>query len=68
MLDSAYCHFPSISRDVITLQTNQLDVCDGYYVDITAETWGDVMDLFNVVEVTRRGKMTLPDPLPLPRG
>ncbi|KAG2066539.1 hypothetical protein BDR04DRAFT_1129959 [Suillus decipiens] len=50
MLDSAYCHFPSIPRDVITLQTNQLDVCDGYYVDITAETWGDVMDLFNVVE------------------
>ncbi|KAG1771170.1 hypothetical protein EV702DRAFT_1202059 [Suillus placidus] len=63
MLDSACKHFPNIPRDLVTLQTNQLDVCGGYYVDITAEIWDDVVDLLNVVEVTRAE--TLPVPLPL---
>ncbi|KAG1844196.1 hypothetical protein DFJ58DRAFT_31147 [Suillus subalutaceus] len=53
MLDSACEHFPSIPRDVVTLQTNQLDVCDGHFVDITAETWGEIIDLVTFVEVTR---------------
>ncbi|KAG1851691.1 hypothetical protein F4604DRAFT_1306031 [Suillus subluteus] len=53
MLDSACEHFPSIPRNVVTLQTNQLDVCDGHFVDITAETWGEIIDLVTFVEVTR---------------
>jgi hypothetical protein len=65
MLDSARKYFPNISRDAITLQTNQLDVCDGHYVDITAEMWDDVIDLLDVIEVTRREEMTSPVPLPL---
>ncbi|KAG1771172.1 hypothetical protein EV702DRAFT_1034180 [Suillus placidus] len=65
MLDSACKHFPSIPRDVVTLQTNQLDVCNGHYVDITAEIWDDVINLLNFVKVTRRAEMTLPVPLPL---
>ncbi|KAG1894167.1 uncharacterized protein F5891DRAFT_734363 [Suillus fuscotomentosus] len=65
MLDSACKHFRNISRDVVIFQTSQLDVCDGYYVDITAEIWFDVIDLLNVVEVARRAEMTLPVPLPL---
>lgn len=64
MLDTVCKHFPSIPRDVITLQTNQLDICDGHLVDITAEIWDDVVDLLNVVEVTRT-ETTLPIPLPL---
>ncbi|KAG2036994.1 hypothetical protein BDR03DRAFT_897531 [Suillus americanus] len=65
MLDTACKHFPSIPRYMVKLQTNQLDVCDGYFVDITADIWDDVIDLLNVVEVTRRAEMTLPIPLPL---
>jgi hypothetical protein len=64
VLDSVCKHFPSIPRDMITLQTNQLDVCDGYYVDITAEIWNDIVDSLNVVEVTR-AETTLPVPLPV---
>ncbi|KAG1786895.1 uncharacterized protein HD556DRAFT_1412055 [Suillus plorans] len=65
MFNSACRTFPSISRDILTFQTNQLDVCDGHYVEITAEVWSDIIDLLHVVEVTRRVKMTLPVPLPL---
>lgn len=64
MLDTACKYFPGIPRDLITLQTNQLDICGGYYVDITAEIWEDVVDLLNVVEVTR-AQITLPIPPPL---
>ncbi|KAG1742154.1 hypothetical protein EDB19DRAFT_674692 [Suillus lakei] len=64
MLDSACKHFPSIPRDVVTLQTNQLDICDGHYVDITAEIWDDVIDLLTFVEVTHT-EMTLPFPPPM---
>ncbi|KAG2045303.1 hypothetical protein BDR03DRAFT_32712 [Suillus americanus] len=66
MLDSACQHFPSIPRDVdvVTLQTNQLDVSGGYYADITAEIWDTVIHLLNVVEVTQREEMTFPVPLP----
>ncbi|KAG1811210.1 uncharacterized protein BJ212DRAFT_1483869 [Suillus subaureus] len=65
MLNSACKHFPRIPKDVITLRTNQLDACDGHYVDIVAETWDDVVDLLSVIEVTRRGEVTSPVPLPL---
>ncbi|KAG1894233.1 uncharacterized protein F5891DRAFT_732066 [Suillus fuscotomentosus] len=65
MFNSACKTFPSISRDILTFQTNQLDVCDGHYVEITAEVWSDIVDLLHVVEVTQRVKMTLPVPLPL---
>ncbi|KIK35889.1 hypothetical protein CY34DRAFT_811814 [Suillus luteus UH-Slu-Lm8-n1] len=65
MLDSAFKHFPSIPRDVITLQSDKLDDCDGRYVDITAETWDDVIDLLTVAQVTRRAEMSSPAPLPL---
>ncbi|KAG1838518.1 hypothetical protein DFJ58DRAFT_124665 [Suillus subalutaceus] len=58
MIDSARKHFPSIPKDVVALQTNQLDACNGHYVDITAEIWDDGIDLLNVVEVTRRAEMT----------
>ncbi|KAG2113793.1 uncharacterized protein F5147DRAFT_787794 [Suillus discolor] len=64
MLDTACKYFPGIPSDLITLQTNQLDICYGYYVDITAEIWEDVVDLLNVVEVTR-AQITLPIPPPL---
>jgi hypothetical protein len=49
---------------VIILQTNQLGVCDGHYVDIMPEIWDDVVDFLNVVEVTR-AETTLPIPGPL---
>ncbi|KAG2354886.1 hypothetical protein BDR07DRAFT_1427995 [Suillus spraguei] len=65
MLDSACKYFPSIPRDVVRLRTNQLDICDGFYADITAEIWDDVIDLLHVVEVTRGEEMTLPVSLPL---
>ncbi|KAG1838522.1 hypothetical protein DFJ58DRAFT_749242 [Suillus subalutaceus] len=58
MFGSACKHFRSIPKDVVTLQTNQLDACNGHYVDITAEIWDDVIDLLNVIEVTRRAEMT----------
>ncbi|KAG2152605.1 uncharacterized protein EDB93DRAFT_254693 [Suillus bovinus] len=64
VLDSACKHFPSISRDEVTFQTNQLDVCDGHYVDITAEIWDDAVDLLNIVEVTRRAESISSVPLP----
>ncbi|KAG1851696.1 hypothetical protein F4604DRAFT_1686834 [Suillus subluteus] len=65
MLESACKCFPGILRDVVTLQTNELDVCEGHYVNITAEIWDDVIDLLNVIEVTRCEEMTSPVPLPL---
>ncbi|KAG1853274.1 hypothetical protein C8R48DRAFT_723405 [Suillus tomentosus] len=64
MLDSACKHFPSIPRDVVMLQTNRPNVCDGHYADITAEIWTDIIDLLHVVEVTRRVEMASPAPLP----
>ncbi|KAG2140417.1 hypothetical protein BD769DRAFT_1430011 [Suillus cothurnatus] len=51
MLDTACVHFPSIPRHVVTLQTNELDVCEGHFVDITAEIWDDVIALLNVLQV-----------------
>ncbi|KAG1851705.1 hypothetical protein F4604DRAFT_1306484 [Suillus subluteus] len=54
MLNAASKHFPSIASDMVRLQTNELDVCEGHYVDITAEIWADVIDLLDVVEVTKR--------------
>ncbi|KAG2153927.1 hypothetical protein DEU56DRAFT_897960 [Suillus clintonianus] len=63
MLDSACKHFPSIPRHAVSLQTNQLDICDGHYVDITAEIWDNVIDLLNCIEVTH-AEMTLPVPPP----
>ncbi|KAG1736338.1 hypothetical protein EDB19DRAFT_1721722 [Suillus lakei] len=63
MLDSAREHFPGIPRNAVTLQTNQLDICEHYYVDITAETWDKVIDLVTSVEVTA-AETPLPIPLP----
>lgn len=51
MLDSVCKYFSGISRLAVTLQTNKLDICDGHYVDITAEAWNDVINLLTVVEV-----------------
>jgi hypothetical protein len=65
MLDTACVHFPSIPRHLVTLQTNELDVCEGHFVDITAEIWDDVIALLNVLQVARRTEMTSPVPLPL---
>ncbi|KAG1759221.1 hypothetical protein EDD22DRAFT_907209 [Suillus occidentalis] len=63
MLDSACRHFPTIPRDLMAFQTNQLDICEGHYVDITAETWDKVVDLLSSVEVTR-SELPLRNPLP----
>lgn len=60
MLDSACNHFPSIPRDMVTLQTNQLDVCNGHYVDITAEIWDEIIDSLTFIEVTRVSPVSLP--------
>ncbi|KAG2128624.1 uncharacterized protein EDB93DRAFT_1184327 [Suillus bovinus] len=65
MLDTACKYFPGIPKDMITLQTNQLDVCGGCYVDITPEVWDDVVDLLNVIEITRATEATLPFSSPL---
>ncbi|KAG2335782.1 hypothetical protein BDR05DRAFT_971431 [Suillus weaverae] len=61
MLDSACKHFPTIPRDAMTFQTNQLDICEGHHVDITSEIWDEVVDLLTSVEVTRAEI-----PLPIP--
>ncbi|KAG1851689.1 hypothetical protein F4604DRAFT_1959187 [Suillus subluteus] len=66
MLDSVCKHFPSIPRDAVTLQTNQLDICDGHFVDITAEIWDEIIDLLTFIEVTR-AEMP-PSPVPLSLG
>lgn len=63
MLDNACKHFPTIPRDLMAFQTNQLDICEGHYVDITAETWDKVIDLLSSVEVTR-SELPLRNPLP----
>jgi hypothetical protein len=63
MLDSACKHFPTIPKDLMAFQTNQLDICEGHYVDITAETWDKVIDLLSSVEVTRL-EVPLRNPLP----
>jgi hypothetical protein len=68
MLDTACMYFPSIPRHVVTLQTNELDVCEGHFVDITAEIWDDVIALLNVLQVARRTEITSPIPLPLDAG
>jgi hypothetical protein len=60
MLDSACNHFPTIPRDMVTLQTNQLDVCNGHYVDITAEIWDEIIDSLTFIEVTRVSPVSLP--------
>lgn len=51
MLDAACELFPDIPRDTITLQTNELDFCNGHYVNITAETWDHVIDLITLIKV-----------------
>jgi hypothetical protein len=66
MLDIICKCFPCIPRDVVALQTNELDVCGGHYVDITAEIWDDVIDLLNVVEVTQRVDSEMASPVLLP--
>ncbi|KAG1730665.1 uncharacterized protein EDB91DRAFT_1307537 [Suillus paluster] len=64
MIDTARKCFPRIPRDAVTLQTNQLDVCEGHYADITTETWEDVIDSITLIEVIR-AEIPSPDPLPL---
>ncbi|KAG2136981.1 uncharacterized protein EDB93DRAFT_1253836 [Suillus bovinus] len=62
MLDSVCRHFPHIRRDKVALETNQLDICDGHYVHITAEVWNDVIEFLHLVEVTGGVDTTLQDP------
>jgi hypothetical protein len=45
---------------MVTLQTNQLDVCNGHYVDITAEIWDEIIDSLTFIEVTRVSPVSLP--------
>ncbi|KAG2128678.1 uncharacterized protein EDB93DRAFT_1214362 [Suillus bovinus] len=63
MLDSACRHFPTIPRDAMTFQTDQLDICEGQLVDVTPETWDKVIDSITSLEVTRTA-LSLPNPLP----
>ncbi|KAG1841991.1 hypothetical protein C8R48DRAFT_643701 [Suillus tomentosus] len=63
MLDNACKHFPTIPRNAMTFQTNQLDICEGQLVNITAETWDKVIESLTSVEVTR-AESPLPIPLP----
>ncbi|KIK37902.1 hypothetical protein CY34DRAFT_809872 [Suillus luteus UH-Slu-Lm8-n1] len=63
MLDNACKHFPTIPRDAMAFQTNKLDICEGHYVEITAETWDKVVDLLSSIEVTR-SELPLRNPFP----
>lgn len=42
------------------LQTNELDICGGCLVDITAESWPLVIDLINLVEVAEASSLITP--------
>ena len=50
-VDTATRHFPHISKDSLKFQTNELEICDGEYVDISPETWGDVIDLIASISI-----------------
>jgi hypothetical protein len=50
--DVACKYFRDLSRDLVFLQTKELEISGGYYVDITEESWADVIELISQVEVT----------------
>lgn len=44
-------HFPSVSVAGVVLRTKEFDICDGEFVDITAEAWEGVVNEISSVLV-----------------
>ncbi|KAK0492933.1 hypothetical protein EDD18DRAFT_1465145 [Armillaria luteobubalina] len=53
LLSILHRHFPSIDKESIVVQTNELDIC-GRYVDIPHEVWPDVGHSIHSVRVISR--------------
>jgi hypothetical protein len=46
-IDAACKEFQALSKERVILQTNELDICAGQYVNVTDETWNEVVDSVN---------------------
>ncbi|KAK0488267.1 hypothetical protein EDD18DRAFT_593349 [Armillaria luteobubalina] len=54
-------HFPTLSRDAMIIQTNNLDICKKEYVDIPGELWGDIGPRIRSIKIVTRS-VTRPPP------
>jgi hypothetical protein len=53
-------HFPVISRSVVRLKTDELDICNGEMVEIAPESWVEVIGTISLIIVAES-----PEPLKL---
>jgi len=50
-VDAACSTFPGVSRDAVTLNTSELDICQGHLVEITPASFDHIIDLLSLIEV-----------------
>ncbi|PBK61381.1 hypothetical protein ARMSODRAFT_1025699 [Armillaria solidipes] len=55
-------HFPSISKDDMIIQTKDLDICKGEFVDIPDELWVGIGPRLRSIKIVTRLSVTRPPP------
>ncbi|KAK0216452.1 hypothetical protein EDD85DRAFT_870520 [Armillaria nabsnona] len=55
-------HFPSISKDDMIIQTKDLDICKGEYIDIPDELWVGIGPRLRSIKIVTRETVTRPPP------
>lgn len=54
LLSILHKHFPTIPTESMIIQTNELTICDGRYVDIPEELWTEVCPRIRNIKVISR--------------
>ncbi|KAK0493521.1 hypothetical protein EDD18DRAFT_1356442 [Armillaria luteobubalina] len=54
LLSILHKHFPTIPTESMIIQTNELPICDGQYVDVPEDLWAEVCPHVRNIKVTSR--------------
>ncbi|SJL08948.1 uncharacterized protein ARMOST_12323 [Armillaria ostoyae] len=54
LLSILHKHFPTIPTESMVIQTNELTICDGRYVDVPEELWTEVCPRIRNIKVISR--------------
>ncbi|KAK0454194.1 uncharacterized protein EV420DRAFT_604824 [Desarmillaria tabescens] len=64
LLSILHKRFPSIARESMIIQTNELDICAGRYIDIPDDLWLEISPrIYNIKVITRPTQTSTPAPL-----
>lgn len=44
-------HIHNLESSIISIQTKDLDICNGYFVEITPDSWSDAIDSLDFIEI-----------------